>query len=216
MQNLTPLKAEGQEGLERVLQEIWTEQPRSTNRDILFIIGQQTSLLKVDMSKQQVVIWHADFMNGRAANLTIKNAVINFIKANLKPDPKVTDDEILAIHFADHSRKKNDERQTAAGFFMPNGRMNIDVITTNRVELDTETQKFITELSAIFPVLKTPHMAASFVQAKRELDALTTATYATEYAKGGKHRATLFGDTEKGVTGTPTPESIVTKPRLTK
>jgi hypothetical protein len=197
--------AEDQTGLEALLHQIASQdgadKAANSQHDILFTVGKQTSLLKIDLSGKQVVVWHVDFLNDRAASSVVKNAIINFIKSS-RGTQNVTDDDddILAIHLVDVTRKKNMEKQTAAGFFR-GGKMNISPCVVS--PLDTESKNVIDELKTQFPILQNEHVARSFIQAVTELDTLTTSR-AQEYARGGKqNRVTLFGDTEKGITEMP-------------
>jgi hypothetical protein len=174
---------------------------KSTHYDILFNLGDFTSLIRVEMGKKPIKFSYSDFEFGRAAPKPVKDAVINFIKSTLEEDKKtetVSDEEILAVHFYDHSLEKNRVKQKAAGFY-DGGLMDIKSDHSNRA--DTITEVKIQEALSSVQQLGIPKFderkTAFLLQAQKELDSLISP--ANEYAKGGKHKATLFvNQTDKG------------------
>ncbi len=190
---------DGQETLEKKFAQLLRSSresiTKSTHYDILFTLGDFTSLIRVEMGKKQIKFSYSDFEFGRAAPKPVKDAVVNFIKSTLDEDIKtetVSEEEtkkILDEHFYDHSLAKARVKQKAAGYY-DGGLMDIksDHADTVPVVNIQETLQEVQQLGLPdFDARKT----ALLLQAQKELDNLVISP-ADEYAKGGKHKATLF------------------------
>lgn len=75
--------AEGPEGLEKVLEELLEKSksdPIFATQDhfILYQLGNQKSLIKIDMSQQPFRFWHYDLM-GRPATFAVKDTIARFL-----------------------------------------------------------------------------------------------------------------------------------------
>ena len=74
--------AQGPEGLEHVLDELLKESKtdaslKSKAHFILYELGNQKSMIKVDLSEWPVVFWHYDLL-GRPATSTVKDVISRF------------------------------------------------------------------------------------------------------------------------------------------
>jgi hypothetical protein len=209
-QNLTI--ARGQDGLEEALKQILADSKtegatKSAQYDILFLHGNLSSLLRVDMSKATPKFWYNDFVFGRSAPRPVKDAIVNIIRPTLA-DSKTLDEDILAVHLNDRSLDKNKDKQKAAGFFS-GGRMNIESDDSkSAVEInDTEIRALTESLQQDVPALDRIKITA-LLQAQKELDVM--ASPANQYATGGRSPATLF--TQEKVREAPTEAPNISKP----
>jgi hypothetical protein len=180
--------AKGQEALETKIKELWEKSQtdaavKKEPQDILYNLGQQFALIKVDFSKDPIKFWHDDFAFDRAAIMPIKNAILNFCKTQLDEEGKIDDAQILKKHFTDYSLEKllkvNQD-------FRRGGKMNIEgpakreLPDSQQANLKSATQ----DISPQLPNISTENIRA-LIQAQMEFKAAT-------FAQKGNYPVKLF------------------------
>lgn len=212
--------AQGEDGFKKVLAEIWQESRKEPlvdykQYDILYAIGSLVALIKIDLNKDVKVLYEDIVSPSRQAPLPVRKAIATFLQAEridrilettageivLSP----ADQNVLGKQFLVPGYQANVDRQEKAGFFS-GGRMNIDGYTAaDYDEGDVTAIKSL--MQNISPVIHlTADSAALLLQSQKKLDALVQPSRATEYAAGGKHKATLFADGDKLVSTEPAAE----------
>ncbi len=76
--------AEGPQGLTRVLEDLLAKSKQDTSfakqaHYVLYQLGGQKTMLKIDMSQQPFLIWHHDLM-GRPMTTVVKDTLTQFLK----------------------------------------------------------------------------------------------------------------------------------------
>lgn len=166
------LIAKGPEDLERVLNDVWRNPDlKSQSQNILYSLGQQLALIKVDFSSKEAKVWHVDVTVpfARPATQSIKDAVNNFgFESNIN------------LIFSDQTLNQIFEKQSA---FLHGAKMNID---QDEIQLPDDQQAnandLLQELSSALPGIK-PENVTNLLLAQLELRKVLAADYGQKGVK---------------------------------
>lgn len=197
--------ARGEDGLKDTLHAIWKETnegkvAENKQYDILYTVGNLVTLIKASITGKNLQLWHEDF-GSRPAPVTVRNVIEGFVK-------EVAKDNIIFDRLIEPGYSEYIKKQKEAGFFS-GGKVNLE---SNRTTIDNPPIEEIESLEKQLEqkkVFLTHQTVILLLNSQRKLDALSPAGV---YAAGGKHKVTLFSDsnappTDSGLNVKQSPES---------